>query len=52
LKLTAADLETKLTASGREVEEIKAARAKDAQELLANAKERLEALHSEVRRAR
>ncbi|CAK9784547.1 hypothetical protein CC85DRAFT_283031 [Cutaneotrichosporon oleaginosum] len=43
-----ADLETKLTASGREVEEIKSARAKDAQELLANAKERLEALHSEL----
>ncbi|BEI97277.1 hypothetical protein CcaverHIS631_0208660 [Cutaneotrichosporon cavernicola] len=43
-----ADLETKLTTSGREVEEIKTARANDAQELLTNAKERLEALHSEL----
>ncbi|GMK55088.1 hypothetical protein CspeluHIS016_0201440 [Cutaneotrichosporon spelunceum] len=43
-----ADLELKLTASGHEVEEIKAARAKDAKELLANAKERLEALHAEL----
>lgn len=34
--------------AGREVEEIKAARARDAQDLLANAKERLETLHSEL----
>lgn len=46
-----ADLEAKLTAAGREVEDIKAARARDAQDLLGNAKERLGALHSEVRRA-
>lgn len=44
-----ADLETKLTNSGRELEDIKTARAKDAQDLLANAKARLEALHTEVR---
>ncbi|KAL1411085.1 hypothetical protein Q8F55_002035 [Vanrija albida] len=43
-----ADLETKLTVAGREVEEAKAARARDAQDLLANAKERLETLHSEL----
>lgn len=41
-------LETQLQASGREVESIKDARSKDAQDLLANAKERLEILHSEL----
>lgn len=46
--LTAADLEAKLTTAGREVEDAKAARAKDAQDLLANAKERLAAMHEEV----
>lgn len=35
-------------AAGREVEDIKGARTKDAQDLLANAKQRLEILHSEV----
>lgn len=41
-------MESQLTASAREIDEIKAARQRDAQELLANAKERLESLHSEV----
>jgi hypothetical protein len=49
-RLTAANLEAKLTTAGREVEDAKAARAKDAQDLLANAKERLGALHEEVGR--
>lgn len=43
-----ADLEAKLTTAVREVEDVKNARARDAQELLANAKDRLEVLHSEV----
>lgn len=43
-----ADLENKLTVAGREVEDTKAARARDAQELLVNAKDRLETLHMEV----
>jgi hypothetical protein len=42
------DLESKLTAASREVEDVKAAQAKDAQDLLANAKERLESLHTEL----
>ncbi|WVW82888.1 hypothetical protein I302_104901 [Kwoniella bestiolae CBS 10118] len=42
------ELEVQLKAANREVEEIKDARAKDAQDLLANAKERLSVLHSEL----
>lgn len=44
-----ADLESKLTVAGRELQDTKAARARDAQELLVNAKDRLETLHTEVR---
>jgi hypothetical protein len=43
-----AELENQVKQSGQEVEDIKEARAKDAQDLLANARERLEILHSEV----
>ena len=42
------ELEQQLSARNNEVEEIKEARAKDARELLANAKERLTILHSEA----
>jgi hypothetical protein len=42
------ELEQQLGVRSREVEEVKAARAKDAQELLGNAKERLAILHEEV----
>ena len=41
-------LEQQLEGKYREVDEVKAARAKDAQELLGNAKERLAILHEEV----
>jgi hypothetical protein len=43
-----AELEERVKQAGQEVEDIKEARSKDAQDLLANAKERLEILHSEV----
>lgn len=43
-----AELEERLKASEREKEEIKEARARDAQDLLINAKERLATLHDEV----
>lgn len=43
-----AELENQVKQSGQEVEDIKEARAKDAQDLLANARERLEILHTEV----
>ncbi|WVQ69886.1 uncharacterized protein L199_008109 [Kwoniella botswanensis] len=42
------ELELQLKSANKEVEEIKQARAKDAQDLLANAKERLSVLHSEL----
>lgn len=42
------ELEGQLALRRKEVDEVKEARAKDAQELLANAKERLETLHTEV----
>lgn len=42
------ELEEKVQKSAREVEEIKEARSKDAQDLLNNAKERLAILHTEV----
>jgi len=42
------ELEEKVKSSEREIEETKEARAKDAQDLLANARERLEILHTEV----
>jgi hypothetical protein len=42
------ELEGQLEGRRKEVEEVKEARAKDAQELLANAKERLAILHCEV----
>jgi hypothetical protein len=41
-------LEEKVKLSEKEIEETKEARAKDAQDLLANARERLEILHNEV----
>lgn len=44
----AEELEARVEQAAREVEAIKEARAKDAQDLLANAKERLAILHSEV----
>lgn len=44
-----AELQEQLSAAGREAEEIRNAKAKDASDLLANAKERLEILHTEVR---
>jgi hypothetical protein len=43
------ELEEKVKQSEKEIEETKEARAKDAQDLLANARERLEILHNEVR---
>ena len=43
------ELEEKVKLSEKEIEETKEARAKDAQDLLANARERLEILHNEVR---
>jgi hypothetical protein len=42
------ELEDKVKQSEKEIEETKEARAKDAQDLLANARERLEILHTEV----
>ena len=42
------ELEEKVKLSEKEIEETKEARAKDAQDLLANARERLEILHNEV----
>ncbi|WVQ98916.1 hypothetical protein IAU59_006047 [Kwoniella sp. CBS 9459] len=42
------ELESQLKTKVKEVEDIKEARAKDAQDLLANAKERLSELHSEL----
>lgn len=42
------ELEGQLGAKCKEVEEVKQARAKDAQDLLGNAKERLAILHEEV----
>ena len=42
------ELEAQLNARSRELEEVKEARTRDAQELLANAKERLSVLHIEV----
>lgn len=47
-RLTTADLEAQLVTAGRELEEVKAARAKDSHDLLVNAKERLETLHAEL----
>jgi hypothetical protein len=44
------ELEEKVKLSEKEIEETKEARAKDAQDLLANARERLEILHNEVSR--
>ncbi|WRT67309.1 uncharacterized protein IL334_004278 [Kwoniella shivajii] len=41
-------LEHQVKTAGKDVEEIKEARAKDAQDLLANAKERLSVLHTEL----
>ena len=46
----AAELEEKLRVSAKEVEDIREGRARDAQELLVNAKERLSILHNEVSR--
>ena len=43
-----AELEGQLSIRTKEVEEVREARAKDAQDLLANAKERLTILHAEV----
>jgi hypothetical protein len=42
------ELEEKVKEAEKEIEETKKARAKDAQDLLANARERLEILHTEV----
>ncbi|WWC89743.1 uncharacterized protein L201_004668 [Kwoniella dendrophila CBS 6074] len=42
------ELEAQVKSASKEVEEIKEGRAKDAQDLLANAKERLSVLHSEL----
>lgn len=43
-----AELQEQLTAASKEVEDIREAKAREASDLLANAKERLEMLHSEV----
>lgn len=43
-----AELEEQLATSRKELEEVKDGRAKDAHDLLNNAKERLEVLHAEV----
>ncbi len=46
-----AELEEQLAMRSREIDEIKQARARDSQDSLANAKDRLAMLHSEVCRA-
>ena len=48
LEARIAELEGQLAVKAREVDDAKSARAKDAQDLLANAKTRLEELHAEV----
>jgi hypothetical protein len=46
--MNAVELEGQLAIRTKEVEDAKEGRAKDAQDLLANAKERLSVLHTEV----
>jgi predicted glycosyl hydrolase (DUF1957 family) len=47
-ELRISELEEQVKQSAKDIEDIKEARAKDAQDLLANARERLEILHTEV----